>query len=74
MSEAIELLIHFVVSAIKLLKPGGMKVVMAETMAMKQQLIVMNRGKKRSPVLTIPDRFTAGVNPETAVVFCRSTF
>jgi hypothetical protein len=61
MSEAIELLIHFVVSAIKLLKPGGVKVVMAETIAMKQQLIVMNRGKKRSPVLTTPDRFLFGI-------------
>jgi hypothetical protein len=28
MPETIELLIHFVVSAIKLLKPGGVKVVM----------------------------------------------
>ena len=61
MPEAIELLIHFFVSAIKLLKPGGVKVVMAETIAMKQQLIVMNRGKKRSPVLTTPDRFLFGI-------------
>ena len=61
MPEAIELLIHFFVSAIKLLKPGGVKVVMAETIAMKQQLIVMNRGNKRSPVLTTPDRFLFGI-------------
>ena len=61
MSEAIDLLIHFFVSSIKLLKPGGVKVVMAESMAMKQQLIVMNRGKKRSPVLTTQDRFLFGI-------------
>ncbi|MFT6956375.1 MAG: putative transposase [Halieaceae bacterium] len=61
MSEAIELLSHFFVSAIKLLKPGGVKVVMAESMAMKQQLIVMNRGKKRSPVLCTSDRFLFGI-------------
>ena len=61
MPETIELLIHFFVSAIKLLKPGGVKVVIAETMAMKQQLIVMNRGKKRSPVLTTSDRFLFGI-------------
>ena len=60
MPETIELLIHFFVSAIKLLKPGGVKAVMAETITMKQQLIVMNRGKKRSPVLTTPDRFLFG--------------
>ena len=61
MSEAIELLIHFVVSAIKLLKPGGVKVVMAETIAMKQQLIVLNRGKRRPPKLTTSDRFLFGI-------------
>jgi len=61
MSEAIELLIHFFVSAIKLLKPGGVKVVMAESIAMKQQLIVMKRGKKRSPKLATSDRFLFGL-------------
>ena len=61
MSEAIELLIHFFVSAIKLLKPGGVKVVMAESIDMKQQLIVMNRGKKRSPKLATSDRFLFGL-------------
>ena len=57
MSEKMELLVHLIVSLVRLLKPGGMKVVMAETMAMKQQLIVMNRGKSRSPKLTTSDRF-----------------
>ena len=61
MPEVIELLIHFFVSTIKLLKPGGVKVVMAETMIMKQQLIVMNRGKKRSPKLATADRFLFGI-------------
>jgi hypothetical protein len=48
MLEIIELLIHYSATLTKLLKPGCVKVVMAETIAMKQQLIVMNRGKKRS--------------------------
>ncbi len=60
MSEAIELLIHCIVTVIKLLKPGGVKVVMAETIAMKQQLIIMKRGKKRSPLAT-RDRFLLGI-------------
>jgi hypothetical protein len=46
MLEIIELLIHFVATVIKLLKPGGVKVVMAETIVMKQQLIEM---KSRNP-------------------------
>ena len=61
MTEKMELLVHLIVSLVRLLKPGGLKVVMAETMAMKQQLIVMNRGRSRSPKLTTPDRFLFGL-------------
>ena len=60
MPEIIELLIHLIVTFIKLLKPGGVKVVMAETVAMKQQLIVMNCSRKRSPRLATRDRFLLG--------------
>jgi transposase InsO family protein len=61
MIEKMELLVHLIVSLVRLLKPGGLKVVMAETMAMKQQLIVMNRGRSRSPKLTTSDRFLFGL-------------
>lgn len=40
MPEAIELLIHFFVSVIKLLKPGGVKVVMAESIALKPHWVM----------------------------------
>ena len=60
MTEKFELLIRFIVTLIKLSKPGGVKVVMAETQAMKQQLIVMNRGKSRAPKLSTFDRFFFG--------------
>jgi hypothetical protein len=56
MLEIVELLTHFIATVVKLLKPGGVKVVMAETMVMKHQLVVMNRGKKRSPALVTRDR------------------
>ena len=48
MLETIELLIHLIATVIKLLKPGGVKVVMAERIAMKQQsslLIAAGRGR-----------------------------
>ena len=61
MLEIIELLIHYLVTLIKLLKPGGVKVVMAESIAMKHQLIVMNRARKRSPALVTRDRFLFGL-------------
>ena len=57
MKEIFELLIHFIVTLIQLMKPGGVKLVMADTLAMKQQLIVTNRNKKRSPKLRASDRF-----------------
>ncbi|HIG42288.1 MAG TPA: transposase [Gammaproteobacteria bacterium] len=61
MFEIIELLTHCFVTLIKFLKPGGVKLVMAESIAMKHQLIVMNRGKKRSPALITRDRFLFGI-------------
>jgi len=61
MLEIIELLIHYLVTLIKLLKPGGVKRVMAESIAMKHQLIVMNRPRKRSPALITRDRFLFGL-------------
>ena len=60
MREIIELLIHFVVTLIKLSKPGGVKALIAENNAMRQQLIVMTRGKKRAPPLTTSDRILFG--------------
>jgi hypothetical protein len=60
MLETIELLIHYLVTLVKLLKPGGVKRVMAESIAMKHQLVVMNRARKRSPALVTRDRFLFG--------------
>ena len=61
MTEKMELLVHLIVSLVRLLKRGGMKVVMAETMIMKQQLIVMNRGRARAPNVGTSDRFLFGL-------------
>jgi hypothetical protein len=52
-----ELTIHFTVTVIRLLKPGGAKTMVANTLIMKQQLVVMSRSKKRSPSVTSSDRF-----------------
>ncbi len=60
MREKFELLVHFVVTLIKLLRPGGVKALIAENHAMKQQLLVLNRGRKRSPPLTTSDRYIFG--------------
>ena len=55
------LIVHFVVTAAKLMRPGGTKAVMAETLLMKHQLIVSSRARKRSPNLTATDRLHMGI-------------
>ena len=61
MGEFIELLIHCMVTLVKLLRPGGIKTIMAENLAMRQQLIAVNRGRSRPPRLTSRDRFLFGL-------------
>ena len=55
-----ELLIHLIITLVRLMKPGGVKLVVADTLAIKHQLIVTNRRKKRSPKLKSSDRFVFG--------------
>jgi len=61
MLEIIELLTHYLVMLIKLLKPGGVKRVMAESIALKYQLVIMNRARKKAPALDTRDRFLFGL-------------
>ncbi len=60
MREHLSLLIHLLVALAKLFKPGGVKAVMAENIAMRQQLITLSRARKRAPNLTTFDRFLFG--------------
>ena len=46
---------HFVACFIKLLRPGGLKSIAAENLILRQQLIVINRNRQRSPRLTQTD-------------------
>ena len=51
------ILIFYIARAIlKLLQPGGVNSLIAENLALRQQLIVINRRHKRSPNLTVWDR------------------
>jgi hypothetical protein len=50
------LLVHLLVSIAKLMGPSGAKALLAETLVVKHQLIVLNRGTRRAPRLTPWDR------------------
>src|ERR1700687_2870407 len=53
--------IHLFVTLAKLLRPGGARAVAAESLLLKQQLIVSNRSRQRAPNLTTLDRFVLGL-------------
>ena len=57
MKDLLILLGHLLTTIAKLLGPGGAKAVVADNLLMKQQLLVMNRSRKRAPNLTAMDRF-----------------
>ena len=54
------LLMHFIFTLLKLLRPNGVKLLIAENNAMRKQLQLMSKGRKRSPPLTTSDRFYFG--------------
>jgi hypothetical protein len=60
MKDLLILLSHLLTTIAKLLGPGGAKAVIADNLLMKQQLLVMNRGRKRAPNLTALNRFLLG--------------
>jgi putative transposase len=53
-------LLHLAVMAAKLCGPGGVRAVIAENLVLKQQLIVLRRGRRRAPGLTLSDRLLCG--------------
>lgn len=61
MRDFLLLTIHLIVTLAKFLRPGGVKAVVAESLVLKQQLIIGNRARGRAPNLTAGDRFLLGL-------------
>ena len=57
MRELLILAIHLLVTLVKLLRPGGVRTVAAESLLLKHQLLISNRSRQRAPNLTTLDRF-----------------
>jgi putative transposase len=55
------LAIHLVVTFAKLLRPGGVRAVAAESLLLKHQLLISNRSRQRAPNLTSVDRVVLGL-------------
>ena len=61
MRDLLLLAIHLLVTVAKLLRPGGVRTVAAESLLLKQQIIIGNRSRRRAPNLTSLDRFVLGL-------------
>ena len=61
MRELLTLAIYMLVTCAKLLRPGGVRAVAAESLLLKHQLLISNRSRQRAPNLTLVDRFVLGL-------------
>jgi putative transposase len=57
----IVVLLHAIVTVVRLLKPGGLRAVVAESALTRHQLLILNRSRKRAPNLRVSDRIIAGL-------------
>ena len=83
MKEFFVLIAHLLTTLITLARPGGVRAVAAESMALKLQLVVVHRTRKRAPPMTPWDRLVFGLcalwiapsrRKKVSVVFRPSTF
>jgi transposase InsO family protein len=55
------LFLHLLATVARLAGPGGARSVVAESVLLKHQLLILNRSRRRSPSLRLSDRVVAGV-------------
>jgi putative transposase len=60
MKDLLVLLAQLLTTIAKLLGPGGARAVVADSLLMKQQLLVISRSRRRAPNLSALDRFLLG--------------
>ena len=61
MRDLAVLFLHLLTTVARLAGPGGARAVVAESVLVKHQLLILNRSRKRSPNLRLADRLVAGV-------------
>jgi putative transposase len=59
--DFLALLLHVIGTVVRLAKPGGLRGVVAESVLIRHQLLILNRGRKRAPDLRTFDRFLVGL-------------
>ena len=61
MRHLVVLFIHFIATLARLLGPGGVRSLVAESLLLKHQLLIVNRSRQRTPNLRSSDRILAGL-------------
>jgi putative transposase len=61
MRDVLILFVHLIGTFIRLARPGGIRSVVAESVLVKHQLLILNRSRKRAPNLRTWDRIIAGL-------------
>lgn len=60
MRDLIVIVLHAIVTVCRIARPGGARSVIAESVLLKHQLLILNRSRRRAPNLRISDRLVAG--------------
>src|SRR5207244_2123827 len=61
MPDFVILFVHLIATVARLAGPGSARSVVAESVLVKHQLLILNRSRKRSPNLRFADRMVAGL-------------
>src|SRR5262249_34148373 len=61
MRDVFTLFLHAIVAIVQLARPGGLRSVVAESVLMRHQVLILSRGRKRAPNLRSSDRIIAGL-------------
>ena len=61
MRDLVILLVHVITTILRLVRPGGLRAVVAESVLAKHQLMILNRSRRRAPNLRVQDRLIAGI-------------
>jgi len=60
MRDLIVLIVHLTTTLLRIARPGGLRSVIAESVLIKHQLLIVNRSRRRAPNLRVLDRLIAG--------------
>jgi putative transposase len=61
MRDLIILFVHLITTLLRAARPGGLRSVIAESVLIKHQLLIVNRSRRRGPNLRVLDRLIVGL-------------